>query len=48
MQHLILSNMHILLALEKVYRDQVYVPVVLGEVWGDGGGVLDCRAPTAA
>jgi len=26
----------------------VYVPEVLGEVWDDGGGVLDCRAPTAA
>ncbi len=24
------------------------VPEVLGEVWGDGGGVLNCRAPTAA
>ncbi len=41
MQRLIPFHRQILLALETVYQEQVQVPEVLGEVWGDGGGVLD-------
>lgn len=41
MQHLIPFHGEILLALDTVYQEQVQVPEVLGEAWGDGGGVLD-------